>query len=128
LLARQEPAAEVKPPQPSASRVSTGVAPAITPPAAPAVVPKPAAPKPSSSPTKKAPAKSRYAVQVVTYAKTQFAQAELKRLQQKGEAAFLVMRQGHTVLYVGPFPSHEDARAKVTTLKTRYRDCFVKTL
>ena len=89
----------------------------------------------SSSPTpltgKPAPAltgKSRYAVQVVTFTRVQLARQELQRLQARGERAFLMKREGRMVVYVGPFPSHTHANQKLTMLKTRYQDCFVKTL
>ena len=71
---------------------------------------------------------SRYAVQVVTYTRPELAKRELDRLQARGERAFLVMREGRTVLYVGPFPSKQNARDKLTSLKPHYQDCFLKTL
>ncbi len=80
--------------------------------------------KPSSSPT----LTSRYAIQVVTYSQPHLAKKELDRLQAIGERAFLVTRQGHTVVYVGPFPSKSNASQKLTQLKGRYQDCFLKTL
>jgi cell division protein FtsN len=71
---------------------------------------------------------SRYAVQVATYKQPQLAKRELARLQAKGERAFLIMRNGSVVVYAGPFPSKDNAKEKVTALKTRYQDCFIKTL
>ncbi len=72
--------------------------------------------------------KRRYAVQVVTYTKPQMATRELNRLKTQGEPAFLMTRNGHSVLYVGPFPSKANAHQKQVELRTRYQDCFVKTL
>jgi len=72
--------------------------------------------------------KGRCAIQVVTYTRAQSAKRELDRLIARGERAFLVMRQGRTVVYVGPFPSQTQASEKLLTLKTRYQDCFVKIL
>ncbi len=74
------------------------------------------------------PTAGRYAVQVVTYSRPQLAKRELDRLQAQGERAFLVMRNGRTIVYVGPFPSQGNAREKSVSLKTRYADCFVKSL
>ena len=71
---------------------------------------------------------SRYAIQVVTYSRPHLAHQELLRLQTRGERAFLIKRDGRTAVYVGPFPSQSHASQKLTTLKTRYQDCFVKTL
>lgn len=72
--------------------------------------------------------RSRYAVQVVTYRRPHSAKQELDRLHADGERAFLVIRNGRTMVYVGPFPSKVNANEKLVTLKTRYHDCFVRTL
>lgn len=72
--------------------------------------------------------KGRCAIQVVTYTRAQSAKRELDRLIARGERAFLVMRKGRTMVYVGPFPSQTQASEKLITLKTRYQDCFVKIL
>ena len=87
------------------------------------------APKPKSR-TKVAEggSRSRYAVQVVTYSQPSLAKQELDRLHARGESAFLVMRNGRTIVYVGPFPSKDHASEKVMSLKPRYGDCFVRTL
>lgn len=89
--------------------------------------------KPAATPVKKEPAKaktgkSRYAVQVSTFSKPQMAKQEMDRLRAKGEPAFLVIREGRTMVYVGPFPSKDNAAAKSTNLRSKYSDCFVKTL
>lgn len=86
-----------------------------------------AAPK-AGTPSKLAAGRSRYAIQIATYTRPQFAQQELARLQARGEAAFLVIRDGKTSIYVGPFPSKASAAEKFAALKTRYRDCFVRSL
>ena len=75
-----------------------------------------------------APGKSRYAVQVVTFTQATAAKREMDRLHARGERAFLVMGNGRTIVYVGPFPSKSNAVEKVSTLKSRYQDCFVRTL
>lgn len=94
---------------------------------------KPAPAKKMKVPTKLAnlPSKagvSRYAVQVIAYSRMQQARQELERLRAGGERAFLVMRDGRTIVFVGPFPSKGNAVEKLTSLKARYQDCFVKTL
>ena len=100
---------------------------------APSAAPKLKTPKrvvsdqPAKSPTVKAGA-SRYAVQVVTFKRSDAAKRELDRLQALGERAFLVMREGRTMVYVGPFPSKTNASEKLVDLKPRYQDCFVRTL
>ncbi|MBI3996286.1 MAG: SPOR domain-containing protein [Candidatus Omnitrophica bacterium] len=75
-----------------------------------------------------ATSKSRYAIQVVTYTRPQLAQQAMARLRAKGERTFLIIREGRTTVYVGPFPSKSFASQKLPTLKTQYQDCFVRTL
>lgn len=87
----------------------------------------PPAPK-TTQPKKPLGGRSRYAVQVVTYSRPQLAKLELDRLKASGEAAFLVIRDGRTRVYVGPFPSRSNADKKLAQLKTRYQDCFVRAL
>jgi cell division septation protein DedD len=58
----------------------------------------------------------------------QLARRELQRLQERGERAFLVNRGQYTMVYVGPFGSRDNAREKLPQLRSRYQDCFVKTL
>lgn len=91
-------------------------------PSAPVSVPK------VQGPRTRATGKPRYAVQVVTYSRPQLAKRELDRLLARGERAFLMMREGRTAVYVGPFPSKVNAKEKVALLKMHYQDCFVKTL
>jgi hypothetical protein len=103
----------------------------LAPVAAPVVAPKPAVAvpaKPKAAPVRVAQAGGAFAVQVVTYRQPQQATREMQRLQSGGERAFLVMTDGHTRVLLGPFDSKGDARAKLTEMKTRYRDCFVRTL
>ncbi|MBI4342508.1 MAG: SPOR domain-containing protein [Candidatus Omnitrophica bacterium] len=90
--------------------------------------PKRLAGSPAAAPKPSAGSASRYAVQVVTFSRLQLAKRELDRLRARGERAFLVMRDGRTMVYVGPFPSKTNATQKVTSLRTRYQDCFVRTL
>jgi cell division septation protein DedD len=52
----------------------------------------------------------------------------MDRLKARGEPAFLVMREGRTSVYVGPFGSRDNASQKIAGLRTEYQDCFVKTL
>jgi len=122
LLAPREP--EVK------TKASTSSVEAEAPSPRRESAPNPVAPKkpgPKAA-VKVASAPSQFAIQVVSYNQPTLAQQELQRLQQRGERAFLVKRQGRTVLYVGPFPSKDHAATKLTALRQRYRDCFVKTL
>lgn len=135
VLARQQPVV----PQPATSG-GKGRAPAATEsgPATPAAkadeterAPTPAlspfTPK-ATQPRKLVVGTSRYAVQVVTFSRPQLASQELQRLKARGEMAFLILRDGRTSVYVGPFPSKQHANKKLAMLKPRYQDCFVKSL
>ena len=137
LLAKQEPPIPV-PSNSAGSSDSTATMPA-TPvtsvsPAIPmeGSAPVSSAVSPSTTikktPTKTAQTKSRYAVQVVTYSRPQLAKQELDRLRAKGEQAFFVIRDSRATVYVGPFPSKINATEKLVSLRTSYRDCFIKTL
>ena len=145
LLSRQEPAPAPSAPSsaPTASAPSdAGETAAAKPkaPAAPAQAPTKIKVKtryveaPAGQPADAVPAapsgsgSGRYAVQVVSYKRVPLAQQELRRLQGTGERAFLIMRNGLTMVYVGPFPSKQNAREKSASLKDRYQDCFVRTL
>lgn len=136
LLAKQEPPLPV-PATAAGSSETTATVPSVPTTSVSPVVPAgksaPGSAVAPASTTKKAPAKtaqskSRYAVQVVTYSRPQLAKRELDRLRAKGEQAFLVIRDGRSIVYVGPFPSKINASEKLVSLKTYYRDCFVKTL
>ena len=141
LLARQQPERPDRSLERTGESVTKSPAGAAEEPAG--ETPKgPPAPAPATSPKIKAATKlasapdaapgqagtARYAVQVVTYSRLQLAKQELERLRARGERGFLVMRDGHTRVYVGPFPSKANAAEKLTRLKARYHDCFVRAL
>ena len=126
------PAAAVEQAEKPATQVSAA---APVPIVAPAVVTAPATSagqgpaQKKTEPAKTPKGKSRYAVQVVTCSRPLLAKKEMDRLRATGERAFLIIRDGgRTVVYVGPFPSKDHAVEKVSLLKMKYRDCFVKTL
>jgi len=83
---------------------------------------------PKKSPSKLASGKSRYAIQLMTFSRPQLAKQEMERLKTRGERVFLVMREGRTTVYAGPFPSKINARERLVMLRTHYQDCFMKTL
>lgn len=137
LLARQEPQAPVaksSTEQTKASTTSTEQPKAAPSPAsapAKAKTPKRVVEAPAAPVTRKAAktsGSSRYAVQVSTFTRPHLAKQELDRLRARGEKAFLVIRDGRTMVYVGPFPSKTNASEKVANLRARYQDCFVRTL
>ena len=109
------------------SRVSS--TPLATPATEPMMQPMPPRLKPvPKSPAKSVAGRSRFAIQVVTYTQPKLAQRQLERLKRRGIAAFLVTAKDRMALCVGPFPSREDASAKLASLKREYQDCFLRTL
>jgi len=130
LLVPQETKTAQVQPRPAASAVNVFSSPAAASVRTPAAnsQPVPASTPKKSEPSKPAMVKSHYAVQVVSYRQPQLAKHELNRLQGLGERAFLMLRGGYAVLYVGPFPSKEHALEKLVGLKTRYQGCFLKVL
>ena len=81
-----------------------------------------------TSPKKLVEQRGTFAIQVVSYSQPSLAQQELARLQQRGETAFLVQKDGRMVLFVGPFPTKSNASAKLADIRQRYRDCFIRSL
>ena len=91
---------------------------------APAMAPQTAKPKTRMA----ASGTSRYAIQVATYTKSNLAKVEMQRLRSRGESAFIIIREGRTIVYAGPFPSRDHASEKLVNMKSHYQDCFIKTL
>ena len=124
VSASQRQASAAGPGEALATRPPTGGKGSAATSSAPNTVPK----QPSPKPGKTIVPKSRFAVQVVSYRQLKLAKRELQRLQQRGEAAFLVSSPDRTVLLVGPFVNKERASSKLASLKRRYQDCFVRAL
>ena len=126
-VARQVQAAPVAAPPnaPTESvKKSEGVPTQSAPQNAPAMAPQTAKPKTRLA----ASGTSRYAIQVATYTKPNLAKVEMQRLRSRGESAFIIIREGRTIVYAGPFPSRDHASEKLVNMKSHYQDCFIKTL
>ncbi len=119
----QKPAASA--PKASAAAAATAPAKLST---TSAATPAPAAKKKAAPAAAPKSARSKFAIQVSTFSRMQLARAELERLQSRGEAAFLVTRGDMTTVYVGPFTTRTDATTRLGRLKSRYQDCFLKSL
>lgn len=110
-----------EPPSASKTREAASEPPVVEPKRSPSTTP-------GATPPRKLAQRLRYAIQVATYSRPHLAKQELSKLQARGESAFLVIRNGKTSVYIGPFPSKANAAGRLTSLKTRYRDCFVRVL
>ena len=93
--------------------------------------PTPTAPSPAKklkAPIRVASASSGFAIQLVSYSQPSLARQELSRLKQRGEQVLVLTKQGKTLLLIGPFPTKRHASEKLTSLKKRYQDCFIRSL
>ena len=120
-IARQKLQRQAEPP------LSTGPA-ESTPGTAPAQKATPSSKTPRIKTKLAAASSSQFAVQVVSYTQATLADRELQRLKQQGEPAFLATNQGRVSLLVGPFSNKAHASSKLTDLRQRYQDCFVRSL
>ncbi len=94
----------------------------------PAIVPATSVKKKEPSKLATADDSRRYAVQAASYRQAPLAKRELDRLMSSGERAFLVTKNGYTLVCLGPFPSKTHASEKLTTFKARYQGCFIRAL
>lgn len=97
-------------------------APVVTPPVTPAV--RSATTGSASRPAQTA-SKKQYAIQLATYSQRPTAEREVKRLRDQGQAPFLIGRDGYSVLYVGAYPTAQEAKTALGPFRKRYPDCFV---
>lgn len=69
-----------------------------------------------------------YSIQLASYNKESFAQAEAKVLQAKGFPAFVLKKTDYVVLYAGPFKTKPEADKNMGLLKKTYKDCILRRL
>ncbi|KPK96578.1 MAG: hypothetical protein AMJ95_13425 [Omnitrophica WOR_2 bacterium SM23_72] len=69
-----------------------------------------------------------YVIQLASYQQRNFADREAEELKKKGFSPIILKKGVFTVLYVGNFPSKESASAKLSELRERYTDCYIKKL
>ena len=72
--------------------------------------------------------KTGYVIQVATYKNKKLAEKEKKKLEKKGFPVILSRRGKYLVIFVGKFPTKEEAKQKLNFLKARYKDCFIRRL
>lgn len=73
-------------------------------------------------------AKAGYNIQIASYTKESFAQADGKILQAKGFPVFILRKTDYVVLYVGPFKTKPEADKSLGLLKKTYKDCILRRL
>lgn len=69
-----------------------------------------------------------YVIQLASYQQRNLADKEAEELKKKGFSPIILKKGVFTVLYVGNFPSKESASAKLSELRKRYTDCYVRRL
>jgi septal ring-binding cell division protein DamX len=70
----------------------------------------------------------KYVIQVATYKNENIAKREKKLLEKKGLPTIISQKGNYVVIYVGEYPTRKEAESKLKSLRSRYRDCFVRRL
>lgn len=68
-----------------------------------------------------------FSIQLASYQAKRFAQKEAELLKKRGFSPSLSLKGSYVVLYVS-FDDKQAAKAALSKLKTRYRDCFIRRL
>lgn len=89
------------------------------------VAPKSTAARPSVQAFANDPAKP-YTIQVVTYRSEERALKEISYLQAKGYVPRMISLKGYSILCVGQYANRKEADRDVKSLKTRYKDCYLR--
>ena len=72
--------------------------------------------------------KEGYYIQLASYNKESFAEAEAKKLKDKGFPSFTAKKGAFVVLYVGTFKTINEAQKNMGLLKKTYKDCVLRRL
>lgn len=69
-----------------------------------------------------------FTIQVASFKTQENANKEALRLKQKGYEIFILSKGKHSIVCVGKFPRHDEAKGFLNKLKGRYNDCLVRRL
>jgi len=69
-----------------------------------------------------------YSIQVATYIKEEIATKEIAKLQEQGYPVSSDKKGKYIIIFVGEFNSTKEAQQTLSSLKKRYKDCFVRRL
>jgi cell division septation protein DedD len=86
------------------------------------------APKPEDKPVAVKPQQGNYTIQLASYGKNSYAQAEADRLIKEGYQAFVVQKGKYVILCAGRFATSAVAQETRTRLRKKYKDCFIRKL
>jgi cell division septation protein DedD len=109
--------------QPASSHTSAQVAPSTASEKTAKQAPPPVAEKPAQAETPE----TGYGIQIATYVHQSRADREADDLKTKGYPTIVAKKGEFFVVFVGPFTKKEDAGNKLSTLRKKYSDCFIKT-
>ena len=84
--------------------------------------------KTATSTLKQAKGKGKYAVQLVVYKDSKYADKEMKYLSSQKYPFFKEKKNGKIIICAGPFETIQEAKQAASKLRPRYKDCFVKLL
>lgn len=122
------------PPVQVAASAPVMAAPAVKPQPAPVMMaetavaePVIAAPTVNNAPPEKGVDK-RYTIQVASYKTQTYAQKEANALKRQGFEALVVTKGNFSIVCVGQFAGEDQAKTLLKKLKTRYKDCIVRSL
>ena len=96
-----------------ASRAAVVAAPA------PAVVPQAVSKTPATS------AEKPYTIQLVTYRKREYAEAELSNVRKMGFSGYVVQKGEYFLVYAGQYASKEEAKRDMSAFQAKYKDSFL---
>ena len=89
----------------------------------------PSAPVSSAAPTAPAvPVASTdkpYTIQIVTYRKKEYAEAELNTVRKMGFSGFIVQKGEYFLVYAGQYASKEEAKRDLSAFHAKYKDSFL---
>ena len=69
-----------------------------------------------------------YTVQVASFKKEEYAQKEAKDLEAKGYEIFVIPKGEYSVVCVGKFQEENQARRFSSKLRSKYKDCLIRSL
>ncbi len=128
------PARMTVPPVQVSSSAPVMAAPAVKPQPAPVMMaqtvaaePATADPTVNNAPPEKGVDK-RYTIQVASYKTQTYAQKEANALKRQGFEALVVTKGNFSIVCVGQFAGEDQAKTLLKKLKTRYKDCIVRSL
>lgn len=71
---------------------------------------------------------SGYIIQLACYKTKSYAQTEAEQLKKNGLNPLILTKGDYVVLCIGTFTDRENAKAHLSELKKRYKDCYIRRL